>query len=274
MITTAQIKGPRSTQEDRFVVATVSEGALLAVMDGHGGAEVADYVARHLKAAWETIRPEYDVAPKMRQVVTALHMMTNEYHAGSTLSLVFIPTHEKVAYVAVLGDSPVIVSQPNGTLHISPDHNVRTNSDEARAAMSRGAVIVGGYMHAGVLHTEPYHFGCGPGLQMTRALGDVELDSVLDRNPDVYSVPLGEFVLVASDGLFDPAHSADPKRQAYDFAIMVGVGATAEDLVHSVKQPKDNVTAILWKRRPRPRINVSTSNVFGIARPNSEPATT
>jgi len=97
---------------------------------------------------------------------------------------------------------------------------------------------------------------------------------VLDRNPDVYSVPLGEFVLVASDGLFDPAHAASVENEADRFRVMIGIGATAEDIVGSVKQPKDNITAILWTRRPRPRINVNPGNVFGIARPNFESATT
>ena len=141
--------------------------------------------------------------------------------------------------------------------------------------MARGAVISGGYVYPRQADRGGYSWHiAGPGLQMTRALGDAELDSVLDRTPDVYSVPLGDFVLVASDGLFDPAHAVSVNDTEMQLAMTVDVGGNATDIVGSVRQPKDNITAVLWTRRPRRGINFDASKVFRTAFRNPEAATT
>lgn len=158
---------------------------------------------------------------------------------GATLSMVFIPHDETLAYIAILGDSPVIMQTRDGQLNLSPDHNVRSNATERDAAMGRGAIVYGGYMSL--------HFG-GPGIQMTRVLGDHELDLIINRVPEVYTVPLGDFLIVGTDGLLDPSHKADPKEQCRRFAELVQSGFHAVDIVNSVQPPVDNITAILWKR--------------------------
>jgi len=251
MITTATKKGPRSYQEDRFVVVEHGDGVLLAVADGHGGVDVAKYVANHLKETWEACYDDMAQTPlaewgivmqALKHTVQNLHAETQWLSAGSTLSIAFIPAHKKTAYIAVLGDSPVIVRKPNGELHISPEHNVRTNAAECDAAVERGAFIHCGYMSARY---------SGPGIQMTRVLGDAELDSIINREPEIYSVSLGSFLLVGSDGLFDPTHRTSVAEQAAHLAECIFDGKDAKGIVDATEPAHDNVTAILWTRDSR-----------------------
>ena len=238
---TATIQGPREYQEDRYFTAGLEQGTLLGVMDGHGGAETAEYLDEHLPSAWVDAfgDVEFHAETAMYAAVKRMHEETKNMNAGATLSLVFIPNSENIAYIAILGDSPVILQKPDGTIHLSPEHNVRTNATELDAAKGRGAYVYGGYMSVGY---------DGPGIQMTRVLGDAELDPIINRTPEVYSMPLGDFLIIGTDGLLDPSHSADGKEQCRRFAEMVKSGFNATDIVNSIQPPSDNITAILWKR--------------------------
>ena len=107
MITTATKRGPRSYQEDRFVVVEHGEGVLLAVADGHGGVDVAKYVANHLKKTWECVLrrhgakvPAVRAAGIVMQCVRNIRARTctrkpNILDAGSTLSIAYIPARQR-----------------------------------------------------------------------------------------------------------------------------------------------------------------------------------
>ncbi len=88
----------------------------------------------------------------------------------------------------------------------------------------------------------------GSGLQMTRALGDATLSKVLDRTPEV-SVRLlgaGSFVLVATDGAFDPGHNNT--NGAIDEVVnLIESGNEAQEIVDRALEipTRDNVTALL-----------------------------
>ena len=241
----ATIRGHREYQEDRYFTVSLPGGTLMAVMDGHGGDETAEYVKKHLPGIWVDIFSEGSPAGQntvkqtMLKAVAKINEETKCMDAGATLSMVFIPYSEDIAYIAILGDSPVIVQTQDGTLHLSPDHKVRSNATEYDAAQARGAYVYGGYM------SMRFH---GAGIQMTRVLGDAELDPIINREPEVYSMPLGDFLIVGTDGLLDPSHAADPKKQCQRFAEMVKSGFDATGIVNSVQPPIDNITAILWKR--------------------------
>jgi serine/threonine protein phosphatase PrpC len=86
------------------------------------------------------------------------------------------------------------------------------------------------------------------GLQMARALGDSHLKGVLSTEPDINTVAMGKtgFVLVATDGLFDPTHHGFEKSKAAVLALIKD-GADAQYLVDNavLRDTNDNVTAIL-----------------------------
>ena len=83
---------------------------------------------------------------------------------------------------------------------------------------------------------------------MTRAFGDADMDSALLREPEVFELPIGKdsFVLVGTDGLFDPSHQSS--ESAKEIAALADIATNeAKNLVsYSVQKPTgDNVTAIL-----------------------------
>ena len=233
-ITHATARGPRPYQEDRLVTLTNGERSLLVVLDGHGGAEVAEHCVKRLKTL--DMFPETESG--MLGMVQILAAETSDMEAGSTLSMVSVTPEG--AIVAVLGDSPVIIMAEDGTMRVSPEHNVRTNHAEREAAVSRGGRYSGGYIWRG-----------DSGLQMSRALGDAHLSGILSRVPEVYTVPNPSWVLVLSDGVLDPAH-----------AVASELIGDLQQLMETITEPKaqdvldwaearglaDNATVVLWRR--------------------------
>lgn len=241
-------KGERDYQEDRCVVKTLQLGDLrlqmLAIMDGHSGSDVAELVKNILPKIVEEsfLQTGTDIPRLLQDTINTINQHTRYNHSGSTLSMVIIPNDERKAYVAVLGDSPVIILDQNGRAVTSPDHNIRTNLEERNEAIKKGAITDGRYI---------YDQKTGNGIQMSRALGDVSMDSILNRNPEIYEVNISEdsFVVVATDGVLDPGH--DTELDIYRVIEMVDKGAEAENLVKDAleRQTGDNATAIVWRAR-------------------------
>jgi serine/threonine protein phosphatase PrpC len=232
-ISTATAKGARYYQEDRSFVLPTEKGMYLGVFDGHGGSECAEYCANRMP----DILAEF---PDVFLALEALSAETRGMYAGSTASIVFIPKDEYSVHVAVIGDSPVIVKRADGSIWVSPEHNVRTNMAEADAAIARGGFVSGGYLFASF---------SGVGLQMSRALGDASLDKVLLRTPDmaiVHGCGAGNFVLVCTDGAVDPSHANEAEGIASIVSLVEG-GYDAQQIVdRALAIPtRDNVTALL-----------------------------
>jgi len=227
---------------------SAEEGLILAVMDGHGGAECSEKLEQHFCEVWDTVYSA-EKTPELlfRELFDKFDILTSDMEMGSSMSVVFIPKantgKETKAHVAVLGDSPVLIQHPDGTWMIGPEHNVRTNIAERQAAIQRG----GYYSPNGYICYGPE----GHGLQMSRAFGDRDLGKVLSRIPEVYSVDLGDWALVGSDGLLSPGHDETYLAMIQEVVKMIEEqDVNAEELVnYAVAVPTgDNVTAILWRR--------------------------
>jgi serine/threonine protein phosphatase PrpC len=216
--------------EDFHNVVETEDGVYLATWDGHGGDECSLYCAEQLPLL---------VPNSLSKIIALLNAATRSMHTGSTASIAFIPKDEHRVEIAVLGDSPVIAKLADGSIFVSEEHNVRTNMAEADAAIARGGFVNSGYLFASY---------SGNGLQMTRSLGDYELDSVLSREPEVFSHVLGKdsWVLVCSDGAVDPSHAA-AKASIDSIVALVEAGGDAQEIVERALAAKtgDNVTAIL-----------------------------
>ncbi len=239
-ITKATAQGRRSYQEDRFIVVNKSYGLLVGVFDGHGGDSVSEIAEEEFPILFDENRyTSASPTEALFKTFDQLNSLTKNKVSGSTASVVFMPSQGDEAYVAVLGDSPVVIKQADGSIWTGPDHNVRSNIEEAQAARERGGIISGGYL------METYH---GSGLQMARALGDASLSKVLDRTPEisVQSLGAGSFVLVATDGAFDPGHKNTNDAIA-SVVSLIEADFGAQDIVdRALAIPTlDNVTAIL-----------------------------
>jgi protein phosphatase 1K len=242
-MTHATEKGKRPYQEDRSVVYWVpDEGYLLAVFDGHGGSECADHCAKVLIELWHRTYKWDHITSHESLISAVFHTLndgTENMGPGCAASIAFIPKDGTSVIVGVLGDAPVLIKQANGELWLAPEHNVRTNRAEADAAIKRGGFVQSGYL---------FVRQSGQGLQMSRALGDRFLGTVLNREPEIFRLPLGvgSWVLVGTDGLFDPSHATQPGET---IAAAIEAGHDANQLVqNALNVPTyDNVTAILVK---------------------------
>lgn len=251
-VNSATDKGARDYQEDRFIVNRVDnskeKGWLLAVMDGHSGSEVAEFSEANLATYFKNFTdPVLSITIEglkraLKLTIKVLSDSTKSMRSGCTLSIVYISETMAKAFVAVLGDSPVIIKHNKG-LFIGPEHNVRTNQNDKRIVLQRGALYdPEGYM------VDP---NTGRGLQLTRALGDSYFDAYLIRRPQIFSLNLDKdsFVIVASDGLVDPNHKND-KDNIKGLVGILKNGGDALDLVRDAlsRETHDNVTAVIWKQ--------------------------
>ena len=242
-ITTASVIGKRDLQEDRFGVIYRETGTLLAVMDGYGGAGVAESIRQCLENVFDGAKKlGGDEEATLVSTFRALNLLFRSRRAGATLSLVWIPQEARFAYVGILGDSPVIIKNPNDTVPwISPEHNVRTNLREREAAIRRG-----GFYFAGYLHGKTGDWG----IQISRALGGAVLGEVLDRRPEIFPRPIepGGIILAVTDGAVDPGHEKAAPRIKQLLDLVLGGGdadAVVKDaLAHGTD---DNATAIVCR---------------------------
>lgn len=225
--------GGRDYQEDRYVLSTGNYGWLLAIMDGHAGDQTAIYCHQNLIEAFRKTN-------SLIGAIKLLHKKTKTFESGCTISAVHIPPDAKIAHVAVLGDSPVIIKMEDNNINVGPEHNARTNLVDRQKATSKGAYYSDGY-----IWLRDY------GMQLTRSLGDRMFRKVYNDEPEVFWVKLGKesFVIVASDGVIDPGHG-DSKTQIDRMVKLVENGADAKKLVEDAlaRETKDNATAIVWRK--------------------------
>jgi serine/threonine protein phosphatase PrpC len=243
-VTVATRQGERDHQEDYTVCVPIKKkrvsGWLLAVMDGHGGKETAEFVARVMGKCF-SITSLAGAEDSLRKLVAKLNGLTANFkQKGTTLSIVCViksPSSQYRAVIAVLGDSPVFIFDKYENLHMSPEHNVGTNVEERIAAEQRGGVYREGYL---CRSSEQGDYA----VQLSRALGDRWLDPFISHEPDIYTIKNPRWILVASDGLLGHGENSlremmEPAHQRLD----------AESMVKQAESRglHDNTTAIVWR---------------------------
>lgn len=244
VVSSAQALGPDENhkgQEDFMVHVSHGTVRLLGILDGHGGIGVAHYCARTIPQIFDF--GASDTERELCRVVGVLNDRTRRRESGATLSLVHIDEAHRIATTAVLGDSPIIVIDADGATHRSVEHNVRTNMAEREAAIARGTSYTNGYI-------------CDKGgvrfLQLSRTLGDSTFDALLDRTPEICQYGLGvhSFIIVGSDGMFDPAHD-DDTDVAEQIITLARMRSNAQEILRwrESKELKDNASLIIWRPR-------------------------
>ena len=237
-ITSATDVGHRPYQEDQLVIQQDDAGLFVAVFDGHCGHQVSVPAAACVYDLWNEItgHPEYRLLELFKQLTSKFQ----QSNSGSTASIAYIPRSQNNVYCAVLGDSPIVIYDKSiGWANVSPAHNVTIHMSDRADLTEKGAFFNG-----------PYYFskGINKGLQLTRALGDVAFSGYIKTEPDIYTIPLANvsWILMASDGLFDPKHSP---TNVYNNNIIkiINAGADASILVNYATQVPtyDNASAIL-----------------------------
>jgi len=125
-----QSLGNRYVQEDRYVVAQIYNGHLLAIMDGYGGARAANYVASNLPAyfrceyqgIWNKVQARISkdqrvMSKVVGRTIKSLYTELMKEESGTTLSLIYVRPIGRNGQgkrrlwltAATLGDSPLII---------------------------------------------------------------------------------------------------------------------------------------------------------------------
>ncbi|XP_078429123.1 thylakoid-associated phosphatase 38 [Wolffia australiana] len=243
----SKLQGLRSEMEDDVVVRSDGLGdfTFAAVFDGHAGFSSVEFIReelyeecskalrgglvladKNLNAIKDALREAFQSVDK--KLLSRLDTMGNEDESGSTATAIFV--RSDVMFISHVGDSCVVVSRSGKPEMITCPHrpygNNRMSLEEIKRIRAAGGWIVDGRI-------------CGD-ISVSRAFGDIRFKTkkeemlekgVIERRwsqkfvsrvqfkgdlvtavPDVYEVDLGtddEFILLASDGLWDYMKSND-----------------------------------------------------------------
>lgn len=234
----------RDYQEDQILVKELKTGeTILGIFDGHGGPWVAKFASKYTPyIVRSTLRVSDNYMDLMFKVIERLNHKTEYMYSGSTTSIVLIDENKTTAYIAILGDSPVIIKDANGNIWRSPEHNINTNKNEVMATkLIDGTIINNGYLF------DRYMGMNSCGIQMTRSLGDKDLRRVLNRTPEIFEIPINKdsWILLCSDGLINMEPMANSFNDILN-KIENQLTLIASDLV-TCKNNGDNSSAILVK---------------------------
>ncbi|CAG9312743.1 unnamed protein product [Blepharisma stoltei] len=170
-----------------------------AVYDGHGGSEAVDYCKNRLHEELKKALQEFsdDIPTAFNRCFKKIDdqlRLAGAATSGSTATVALIrkENHQKVLYVANVGDSKAIIVKSSGSEQLSYDHK-GTDPGEIDRIVSNGGYLIRGRV-AGQ-------------LAVTRALGDHHLKtSGVSYEPYVSRrviTPNELFLVMASDGLWD-----------------------------------------------------------------------
>ena len=225
----AEARGKRPTMEDRSVcLVDLSHGthplAYFAVYDGHNGVESSSVlqerlhvmVRNHPTVTSDVERAIYDSCATMDKEILAtdtkrMQDTRNSLNSAGTLSgatavlaIVSKPSQDATCmHVANVGDCRAVLCRGTEAVNLTQDHKAQVPTEQERIERA------GGFVHKGRLNGV---------LAVSRAFGDIvhKVGEQLISQPDVISEILSkddEFLLLASDGLFDAITS----QQAVNF---------------------------------------------------------
>lgn len=236
--TSCEMQGWRRSMEDAVVCEELAEGVhLFAVLDGHGGPEVAQYVAQLLpkeillephfklrnypKALTNVFRriDELLESERAEEELLAIGKRLNvsgppgervAYRAGTTAVVLLVTKYR--LYVANIGDSRAVLSRSGAALALSNDHKPDLPSERNRIEKA------GGYVKEGRVNGS---------LGLSRSFGDFEFKHFSERAyeeqavtscPEVVEMersPDDNFVLLGCDGVWERYVSNSQKMVAH-----------------------------------------------------------
>jgi len=234
----------RARMEDRYVVqhplpGSFHDASFLAVYDGHGGREAADYAAetlhKNLMTELQFGTPECCEQALDRAFLTTDNQMKLKVpqSCGTTAVAALITKKTengpRVLYVANCGDARAILCKDIGstsveTSRLSIDHKPADPAERARIEQAGGAVI-----NSRVLGV----------LAVSRALGDHELKSLVSGKPHIHITELPgtpAILILACDGVFDVMTDSE----CMEFVVAKYTELLAADQSTGDKNAKEN----------------------------------
>ncbi len=172
-VSVSSYKNNRKTQEDRcfygliYDIENIQQGSLFAVLDGHSGEEVADYMAKNLPAKFEK---HLNCSLTKKQAFENAFSECEEYAinqpvGGSTALAVYIKNRK--AHIVNVGDSRCVFGSNNKVLLATLDHTP-DREDERNRIMQTGGMVYR-YRDVDSKIVAPWRIN---GLMMSRIIGD------------------------------------------------------------------------------------------------------
>ncbi|KAL0314048.1 UNVERIFIED_CONTAM: putative protein phosphatase 2C 32 [Sesamum angustifolium] len=239
----ASKKGRREVMEDRHAVVLDISGdpkqAFFVVIDGHGGHEAADYVAKNLgKNIVNELQGvggnQIEAALRGGYSATDKEFLAQDVHGGACAAGVLLKDGE--VHAAHVGDCKVVLSRKGKAITLTNEHRLSREDERERIENSGGFV----QCHKGVWRVNG-------SLAISRAFGDVHLKDWIICEPEIVKVGLTsecEFLIVASDGLWDRVS----EQEAVDMVVSMNVRVECcSKLVEisSSRGNRDDITVML-----------------------------
>ncbi|KAG1678586.1 hypothetical protein FOA52_012593 [Chlamydomonas sp. UWO 241] len=177
---------------------------MYGVFDGHGGPNAADYVRSNLFKNLQQ-HPKYpqDIAGAIAEVFVTTddqYMRSGDPTREDGSTGVAVVVHGNRMVVANVGDSRGVLCRGGQTIALTIDHKPNNKDERDRIENAGGVVIWAGVWRVGGV------------LAVSRAFGDKPLKKFVIAVPHVRENTLSasdEFVIIASDGLWDVMTSED-----------------------------------------------------------------
>ena len=245
--------------EDESVVHAPRQAgyAICAVYDGHGGSQAARLCRErlHVHATGSVQWQRGDARGALKYAFRAVEaeirsLPANSGRRSGATALVALVTPQQVLHLAWAGDCRAVLCRAGGTAHtLTTDHTAACERERQRVEREGGTVA---------------HGRLGGFLEVTRALGDLDEHGFkpagLSAAPQLKSQPLrspdDEFLILATDGLWDALSADDAVRIARDeLRAYEDAALASEKLVEAALRRKadDNVTAMVLWFNPIPR---------------------
>eukprot|EP01125_Pyxidicula_operculata_P012233 TRINITY_DN4008_c0_g1_i1.p1 TRINITY_DN4008_c0_g1~~TRINITY_DN4008_c0_g1_i1.p1 ORF type:complete len:532 (+),score=116.05 TRINITY_DN4008_c0_g1_i1:126-1721(+) len=211
----ADTVGRRNKMEDAMVFygSCVEKPSidLFAIFDGHRDREMSLYLRDHLpkkiiKRMNDQPLSELDdislvIGDCLRSSFLEINQEMKQKHIlGGSTALVTLFTHRSV-FIGNVGDCRALFCSNNVSTRLTRDHRANDFSEMRRIKDSGGEITTKMTPEGKIISR------VGGVLAISRTFGDWEVGLYVAPNPDVYQIQApgneNEFIIVASDGLFD-----------------------------------------------------------------------
>jgi len=181
--------GRRPTMEDEIRIIgklrNRDDEDFVAIFDGHGGRDVAEFAAKNLHLILERKLDEH-INPELAlkdSFIEVNEMIKSQNLSGGTMALVSLILKDKM-YIANAGDSRAVLLRDDKTIRITTDHKPDVPEEEER-------IIKNGGMVTKVSNKQGKTISRVNGmLAVSRALGDVFLQPFVTSEPQIHQIDL------------------------------------------------------------------------------------
>eukprot|EP01017_Pseudomicrothorax_dubius_P023902 TRINITY_DN2544_c0_g1_i1.p1 TRINITY_DN2544_c0_g1~~TRINITY_DN2544_c0_g1_i1.p1 ORF type:complete len:537 (+),score=106.58 TRINITY_DN2544_c0_g1_i1:68-1678(+) len=261
---------------NEVATSSTKRTGFFAVFDGHGGSSCSEFLKNNLHTLiFHSKYYPQDVPHAIEEALQHLdsafldYVEANPHDVTCGSCSIFALMVDDMCYVANVGDSRAILSSLDGKIvsQLSVDHKPndpgelkRLTEAGAKVAQLEFAVDDAGkdFVKFGPYRMFP------PGLSVSRAVGDIEgkdpkyggLKNTLISTPDIFSFrlnPENDFMVLASDGLFDVVSNEEVIKLVYETA---SENFGKMDLHHLCGVCADNITKLALAKNSNDNVSV------------------